>query len=83
MHTGGAEGKQDRAGQSGDTARGAGLSDDLLKELEAVERMERIARKRLLKFQDRMTPKGFKGGTIIKDHVDFGGGKGADLDGER
>ena len=83
MHTGGAEGKQDRAGQSGDTARGAGLSDDLLKELEAVERMERIAKKRLLKFQDRMTPKGFKGGTIIKDHVDFGGGKGADLDGER
>ena len=45
--------------------------------------MERIAKKRLLKFQDRMTPKGFKGGTIIKDHVDFGGGKGADLDGER
>ena len=83
MQTGGAEGKQDRAGLSGDSARGAGLSDDLLKELEAVEKMERIARKRLLKFQDRMTPKGFKGGTIIKDHVDFGGGKGADLDGER
>ena len=24
-----------------------------------------------------------KGGTIIRDHIDFGGGKGADADGER
>ena len=55
----------------------------MLDDLEAVERMERIAKKRLIKFQDRMTPKGFKGGTIIRDHIDFGGGKGADLDGER
>ena len=83
MQTEGAEGEQGRAEQGGGSTRGAGLTDGLLDDLEAVERMERIAKKRLIKFQDRMTPKGFKGGTIIRDHIDFGGGKGADLDGER
>jgi len=62
---------------------GTVLRDDLLEELAAVESMERVAKKRLARFQDRMTPRGFKGGTIIQDHIDFGGGKGADADGER
>ena len=62
---------------------GAVLRDELLEELAAVESMERVAKKRLARFQDRMTPRGFKGGTIIQDHIDFGGGKGADADGER
>ena len=83
MQTEGAESEQGRVEQGGGLTRGAGLADGLLDDLEAIERMDRIAKKRLIKFQDRMTPKGFKGGTIIKDHIDFGGGKGADLDGQR
>ena len=30
-----------------------------------------------------MTPKGFKGGSIVRDRIDFGGGQGADRDGHR
>ncbi len=37
-----------------------GLTDKFLEELGEVEKQERLAKKRLLKFQDRMTPRAFK-----------------------
>jgi hypothetical protein len=60
-----------------------GLKAGFLESLAAVEMLDLAAKRRLMKFQQRMTPRGFKGGSILKDHIDFGGGKGADKEGHR
>ena len=56
---------------------------DFLETLAGVERIDLVAKRRLRKFQERMTPRGFKDGTILRDHIDFGGGRGADREGHR
>ena len=65
------------------TADPSGGLEGLVDTLAAVERLDLVAKRRLVKFQERMTPRGFKGGTILQDHIDFGGGKGADKEGYR
>jgi hypothetical protein len=88
-----------RAGASGGRAEGGGegwvgggqggaggpsnLDGAFLANLAAVEKEDKRAQRRMNRMQERMTPKGFKGGTILSDRIDFGGGKGADAAGER